>query len=287
MHQVSLALAGLLLHAPLAAAQPVAYLAWTDGYWQVWLTTPDGDTPRQLTHSLYEKRSCSWFPDGERLLVNALDGRLFEVHARTSAERAIEVGFEDASDAVIAPDGRQIAFAASTSTSVDDREIWLVDVSGQNPRQLTHMSYLQHGPAWSPKPPWIYFLSGRGRQSHDIWRVSAENGSREQITVGAAYHFDLAVSPDGRIAYSGNRTGNYEIFSLRFGEAPVQWTDHPALDAHPTWSPDGEGLIFQSARSGALNLWRITAPGAPPRQLTHHENGARAPVWWDPPGATS
>ena len=39
------------------------------------------------------------------------------------------------------------------------------------------------------------------------------------------------------------------------GGPPVQFTDDPAADIHPAWSPDGTRLAFSSERSGAARIW--------------------------------
>lgn len=280
----SLAALALLLFPMLARAEAgrVAYLAHDGRYWQVWTVAPDGRDPRQLTRSEYEKSRSSWYPDGTHLLVNALDGRLFRVNAETGEESPVEAALRGTVDAVLSPDGERIAFSLGTGGSRDANEIWTVKTDGGALRRLTTMPRLQHEPQWSPDGRWIYFLSGDGGQSHDVWRVTADASQREQLTSGSVYQFELAIASDGRLAYSSNRTGNYEIFTQHEAGPVERWTDHEALDGHPTWSPEGRALIFHSSRSGRLDLWRLEAAGAEPTRLTRAERGARNPVWWHP-----
>lgn len=262
----------------------VAYLAASGGYWQVWTMAPEGDNARQVTTSSYEKARVSWFPDGRSLLVNALDGRIFKVDAESGEEVEIRVALGAAQDAVISSDGKRIAFSADTTGSKDKNAIWVAAADGTGLRQVVEMAGLQHEPHWSRDDDWIYFLSGEGKQNHDIWRVSTETGAREQLTAGQLYHFDLALSPDDVLAFSGNRSGNYEIWiwDQTGEEAPRRVTDDPGLDGGPAWSPDGRSLIFHSSRSGSLNLWAVPAEGGEARQLTHHPEGARGAAWWHP-----
>jgi TolB protein len=144
------------------------------------------------------------------------------------------------------------------------------------------MPYLQHEPAWTPDGRWIYFLSGDGGQSHDVWRVAIDGGRAEQLSVGSLYHFELAPGPSGRLAYSSNRSGNYEIYVEDAGDGanPRRLTDDASLDGGPSWSPDGRTLIFHSLRGGRFELWQVGAMGGAATKLSVPTESARAPNWW-------
>jgi len=64
--------------------------------------------------------------------------------------------------------------------------------------------------------------------------------------------------------------------------------------SHTTWiehfdvSPDGEQVVFKSARGGVYNLWRVSVSGGEPRQLTFYEapyrGGSDVGPRWSPDG---
>ncbi len=149
-----LAILLLLLTSPLVWSgeqqTPVAYLAYADGYWQVWAMAADGSAQRQVTRSPYDKNRVSWYPDGKSLLVNGNQGELNQVNLETGYEASAPAPLKGMIDAVMSPDGKQIAFSLSTSDSIDDNNIWLIDRDGKNERKLTNMQGLQHEPVWSP-----------------------------------------------------------------------------------------------------------------------------------------
>jgi Tol biopolymer transport system component len=276
-------------HGTEAGAERIAFLAHSGDYWQVWVMDPDGGGQHQVTRSSSEKTRISWFPDGEALLVNTLDGRLLRVNAMSGAETPIQVDPPGALDAVLSADGSQIAFSLSTASSIDANEIWTVATAGGQARRRTNRPWLQHDPQWSPDSRFIYFLSGRGDDSHDIWRLELASGSVEQLTVASLYHFEVAVGPRGALAFSSNRAGHYDLWLQRPPEPARALTDDAALDGGPSWSGDGSALAFHSTRSGTLQIWRADALAqSPPRftQLTHHAEGARGPAWWSRRGRT-
>lgn len=274
-------LAALLLFPTIGAAseESVAFLAHSGNYWQVWVMRPDGTDARQITRSSTEKASVSWYPDGRYLLVTEIPERLVRVDLE-GHEVGLDVGVGGIHDAAVSPDGEWLALSANPGEVLDRHDIWLARVDGKEPRPLVAIAGLQHEPRWSADGAWIYFLSGSGQQDHDIWRARVDSGATEQLTVGERYHFEIDVSRAGALAYSSNRMGDYEIYSLASGSKPVRWTDSVGLDGHPTWSPRGDALIFHSMRGGKLNLWRQDGPSQAARAITRFPDGARSPEWW-------
>lgn len=274
---LGLALSGCM-RAP--ANTPIAFLAQGDGRWQVWwLPTPEA-MPVQVTHLPQDVARLSWYPDGRAVLANLQDGRLLRVDVRSGATKPIMLPFAGVLDAVIGPDGQRIAFSMSLADSNDRNDIWIYDTASREQRKLTSMPGLQHEPVWSPDGKTIYFLSGKGGQTHDIWQVDVATGSTEQRTVNALYHFDLAARDDGTVAYSGNQGGHYDLWLLSAKGEPQRLTDDAALDARPAWSPDGRALVFESMREGTVaDLWRIDVDSQQAQRLTRLPGGARMPVW--------
>lgn len=261
-----------------AATQPeLAYLAVADGYWEVWVANADGSQARQLTKTGTDKTRVSWYPDGRALLASCNDGNVIKVDLSGKQTR-IALEQYPVVDASLAPDGSKIAY--SFSTAIDGNDIWISNGDGTGAHKLVKLAALQHEPVWSRDGAQVYFLSGDGGQAHDIWRVRLDGNNAEQLTVGSLYHFDIAVASSGAMAYSSNRSGNYEIYMQRAGGQPEALTNDPALDGRPEFSPDDKSIVFESTRGGAPNLWRIDLQTRETKQVTHHKQGARAPAWY-------
>ncbi len=268
-----------------ASHESLAYLELRDGFWQVSIMSADGSGVRPVTRSAGDKTRVSWYPDGKRLLVNGADGRIYGVDAATGQEQSVKTELSGFQDAVLSPDAKQIAFSLSTSGSVDDHDIWLMKEDGTALRKLTTMPWLQHEPAWSADGRYVYFLSGNGGQVHDIWRVGVSDRRTEQLTNNQLYHFDVAVAKDGSLAFSSNRSGNYDIWIRTPAGEDRQITHDAALDARPAWSADGRHVFFESSDGGSLGIWSIGIDGSDRKRLTGVADQARFPVVFDAGGA--
>jgi len=93
--------------------------------------------------------------------------------------------------------------------------------------------------------------------------VLAQEPAR-QITSGEKHDCDPAVSPDGKhLAFSSNRTGNYDIYLLTFGESGfVQMTQSEKDDGDPSWSPNNKKIVFASRRTGKGDLYEMAIDGS-------------------------
>jgi dipeptidyl aminopeptidase/acylaminoacyl peptidase len=98
---------------------------------------------------------------------------------------------------------------------------------------------------------------------------------------------DPQISPDGRyVAYvvttvdlSANKASSNLRLASADGKTRRQLTTTLRSDRHPRWSPDGKRILFQSNRSGALQLWVIDVGGGEARQLTTISTGAHTGTW--------
>jgi tricorn protease len=104
----------------------------------------------------------------------------------------------------------------------------------------------------------------------DIWKVPAEGGRAERLTVHEAFDFGPAWSPDGgQIAFTSTRRGNDDVFVMPSeGGAPERLTCHATWDDVECWTRDGAEILFTSSRDTLeFELFRIPAGGGMPRRL--------------------
>ncbi|MFN7773242.1 MAG: prolyl oligopeptidase family serine peptidase [Planctomycetota bacterium] len=99
---------------------------------------------------------------------------------------------------------------------------------------------------------------------------------------------DPQISPDGKqvvfvvttVNLEGNSTSsNLWLADVARPETARQLTTTPKKDLNPRWSPDGKRILFQSTRSGSMQLWVIDLSGGEARQLTSISTEAATGVW--------
>ena len=76
---------------------------------------------------------------------------------------------------------------------------------------------------------------------------------------------------NGRIAFSSNRDGDFDIYSIdpAVGEASLlQLTNVAGSDERPAYSPGGAKIAFSSTRSGNSDIWLMNSDGSNPTRLT-------------------
>jgi dipeptidyl aminopeptidase/acylaminoacyl peptidase len=91
-----------------------------------------------------------------------------------------------------------------------------------------------------------------------------------------------AATDYGRLAYTTDRDGNYEIYSSRI-DAPgeTNLTSNPATDQSPAWSADGSQIAFVSDRDGRMDIWVMDWDGGAAHKVTSEEPGTSdfEPTW--------
>jgi imidazolonepropionase-like amidohydrolase/Tol biopolymer transport system component len=95
----------------------------------------------------------------------------------------------------------------------------------------------------SPDGQWLIFT-----MLGHLFRLPVEGGTGEQLTFGPYYDSDPVFSPDGaRVAFVSDRDGSSgNVFVLELATGQITQVTHEAWAGRPTWTPDGEGIVYLS-----------------------------------------
>jgi len=172
----------------------------------------------------------------DRLVFDAVSGRL------AGKPEQILGGSQEMADLDVSPDGSVIAFD-SRGSSQDD--LFLVESSGKNLRQITDDAAKDRGPSFSPDGKRIAFHSDRGGR-YQIWTIGRDGSGLKALTQATDLIIEAGWSPDGH-AISTNSGQGSAIIRLddSGGTARIEAIPPPAPETFfdPLgWSPDAKLL---------------------------------------------
>lgn len=202
-------------------------------------------------------------PDGKTIVFDML-GDIYSMPITGGVARPMRTGVAWEVQPRYSPDGKSILF---TSDVGGGDNIWIMDASGNNERQVTEESFrLLNNGAWTPDGQYIiarkHFTSGRSLGAGELWMYHISGGSGIQLTKRKNDQQDVnepVVSGDGQLIYycedvypggyfQYNKDPNSQIYVIKSydresGEISNVVTG-PGGAVRPQLSNDGKKLAF-------------------------------------------
>lgn len=260
-----------------AIAENLAFLGYTDGYWQVFVMDTKAKTDaKQLSFSPFNKTSLNWLADGNTLFVSGLRGRA-EIHSLVAnSVKPMQLPLDNINDAVMSPDGKHIAYTADMK-AVLGRQLWLYDVRAKQAQPVYGRAGIwPQDPVWNASGDKIYYLRTDRPDHYDIASIGVNNKRDETVLANGARNLDLSVSGN-RLYFSTDHTGDYDIWYSQKGQLK-QYRVSPGLDMDPVWSDKSNGLYFVRYAGGVSNIWFQPGDNTSAKAVTQFVSGARKPV---------
>ncbi len=270
---------------PGIAESKVFFVSTRSGAKEVWVMDYDGANQKQLTHNGGIVLSPQVSPDGSRLAFSALLKDSWQV-MMYSLDLGRTVAFPRFAGDNYSPtwssDGTKIAFSSTMGQGTSG--IFVADASGAGAKRLTS-GHSDVSPVFNPKTNGqIAWVSGRSGLPQ-IYIMDSDGSNVQRIT-DQGYAVSPAWSPNGLLlAFSWNRKygpgipGGQDIYLMDIvSKQFVQLTHDAGTNDFPSWSPDGRHLVFESKRSGSVQVWTMLADGTHQQQLTRTGKNSQ-PNW--------
>lgn len=192
---------------------------------------------------------------------------------------------------VISPDGRYVTFLSNKNVITID--VLMADVeTGEVVKKLTgplsqshidDFNYIESAGSWSPDGN-RYAVTSFAKGRNNLLIINLKNRSKVESTIAidGVQSFDNPEwSPDGRyIAFSGLVDGASDLYLYDLeADSTIQLTDDQYSDLMPSWSSDGDKLIFISDRGPSTDFdrqvfspYRLTEFSLESRQIHVHND---------------
>ena len=260
---------------PGIAETKLFFVSSRGGSKEIWQMDYDGANQKQLTHVGSIALSPHVSPDGTRVAFSGVTKEGWQI-LMFSLDLNRLVNFArfpgDNYSPAWSSDGQNIAFSSSRTGNT---EIYTVSSTGGNLRRLTENKGPDVSPAWNPKTnAQIAWVSGRTGLPQ-IYTMASDGTNASRVT-DQGYAVSPSWSPNGQFLafawvrhYGPGQPGASDIYVMDVASKQfAQLTHDGGRNDFPSWAPDGRHIVFQSNRTGKVQVWTMLADGSEQRQVT-------------------
>jgi Tol biopolymer transport system component len=273
----------------------IAFRSQIGGNGEIITINGDGSDRQNLSNDPAQDSKPSWSPDGSKIAFDSVRGGNQDIYVMNAADGSAVTKLTSHAavdfDPSWSPDGSKIAFRSDRQAGA---EIYVMNAAdGSSVVRLTNNAFPDFEPSWSPDGSKIAFTRVDG-SNFDIYVMNAADGSSvNRLTNDPAQDTEASWSPDGsKIAFTSGRTDDdtttdtdIYVMNAADGSGQIRLNNDPtnnlgAIDAGPSWSPDGSKIAFQTNRDFvAPEIYSIKADGSGLTRLTNDNNFDRDADW--------
>lgn len=248
--------------------------------YQLQLADADGENPQAMLTSPRPILSPAWAPDGIRIAYVSFENRTqsaIYIQDRAAGSRVKAISKAGINGAPSwSPDGERLAMTLSHE---GNPEIYVFQIESGELRRITQSDAIDTEPVWADNDT-IVFTSDRSG-GPQLYEASARGGRASRITFEGNYNASATVSSDGStIAFVHGAGAGFQIAALDRSSGLFQVLTQGTLDESPSFSPNGQMIIFATEKNGRGTLGAVSLDGSVVQSLTLDDGGSvREPAW--------
>ena len=255
----------------IAADGKVLATVLSEARWSLSVMAPTAlGEPRQLT-SAGASTNFTWTPDNQ--IISDQDNVLHLINPVSGMKTLLptEEG-RPSGDPSACADGRHVVFLLGFHGTSSTVNIWRVDATGSNLKQLT-TGKIDNYPVCAPNSQWVYYVDQSDEPK--LARVPIDGGPSQIISktpiADSAVSFD--ISADGKRAvfatleHSGEHKEKLAQVDIESGNTEVKDLERFRFGM-VRLSQDGKGVIYPTRENGIDNLWLQPLDGSKGKMLT-------------------
>ena len=224
------------------AGDKVAFLSDRSGYFDIYMISAtdtkditkliSGQRKADLEELQWLRPGMSWSPDGKYIAFTSRSAGEDAINILDISTKKIKNSFKFKMDGIFSPDwspvANEIVFIGVKHSSSD---IYYYNIDSDELTQLTHDTYSDLEPIWSPDGQSIAFASDR----------------KDDVQIADSMQ-------DIQMSYHDYHTTDIYLID-RNGEQMQRLTDSDMNENYPQWTPDGTKLLYVSDVSGISNIY--------------------------------